>query len=195
MRNRAYSTSGGIRWPSLPSSLKATVTPLRSLKPLTYHFNAVIKPAWSNSGGCSTYESVRMSFKACSPNVRLSLSLSLSNSSNVEAAFWTWDKFSIIKPILCAVTSCNSRAMRRRSSSCVRSRRPVSSARRCSDSCRSAMARLCLLRLIRRAEIRPACKMIIPTPTVLASNVVMVPEEVLPDAEPSKTNKRMVSDT
>jgi len=36
--------------------------------------------------------------------------------------------------------------------------------------------------------------MITATATVFASKVVKVPEEVLPDAEPGKTNKRMVSD-
>ena len=132
-RNRHVSTSGAGR-SSIPECTKSMAMPVRSEKPFRNQSSVAARPMSSSIGGCSSRESCRADCSAESVIARA--------SSIARASASGTDRRARASCILTAVSawpisSCSSRAIRRRSSSCARTRRAD---RRCSSAALSALA-------------------------------------------------------
>src|ERR1700676_2496092 len=130
-RNNVVSASTGKRGRS-GWTTTSSLMPLRFSKPSAYQCTADASPHSSSSGGCKMYDSVRISSPIWLTMRRLSLIDSCASGLCSSASRASRSRHIDSTAIFCPVTSCKSRAMRRRSSSCNCNSR--------ADNCRSEVS-------------------------------------------------------
>ena len=119
MRNKAVSSSRLKRGNSSAKSSR-TLIPLRCENPSTYHRSAETKPKSSSTGGCSKYDMVRTSLMQSPTKSSDSCTSSLFLLLDSDKRRASWPRVSVTALKYCPALSCNSRAILRRSSSCIR---------------------------------------------------------------------------
>ena len=121
-RNRHVSTSTAAR-SSMPECTNWTGMPVRSEKPFRYQSSAGASPVSSSIGGCSSLEISRADWSAASVTERAS-SIAPEAPSGSDRRTTASCIFTAVSA--CPISSCNSRAISRRSSSWAFTRRAES---------------------------------------------------------------------